>query len=665
MPTSKPFLCLNMIVKNESKIIKRLFDSVVPIIDSYCICDTGSTDNTIQIIKDYFSEKKIPGEVFEIPFRDFGYNRTESLKRAEKWGQYALLLDADMVLEVLPEFKKSDIFLDLYQIKQKNSAINYYNTRIVRTDKGIKCVGVTHEYYDVPQGNTSGKLNTLEINDIGDGGAKADKFERDVRLLKKGLLEDPKNDRYHFYLANSFRDLGTMTGDNKYTKKAAKWYKRRVALGGWDEELFISCLELGNINIKLGKHEKAIHWWLEAYLHRRTRAESLYEIIKFYREKDVRHTFIAGYFYDIAKKIPYPKDDSLFIRNAVYDYLLDYEYSIIAFHLNKPVDQYMYIELLGSNYNYGNVISNFKFYVKSLSSLKGDKHIFNDVGKIANHKDKFNPSTPCIIPHGDGYLMNQRFVNYFIKPDGAYICEWPITTFNRRIKLDKNLNKINQFDFDDLPKVWDKYLGIEDMKMFKFKDDCLFLGTEQDMNTKQLRVAGGIYPTNTEESHAFVSKIYQSPTNSECEKNWCYVNDNGTLKLIYKWFPLTFGRPVGDQLIIEKTDTSVPKFFQHLRGSSNGFEYENEVWLLTHMVEYSSPRNYYHCLVILDKATMKYKRHSILFKFEDAQIEYSLGFIIEKDRMIFGYSKMDRETIVTSYSRPQIDEFLFPKPNNS
>ena len=32
-----PTVCLNMIVKNENKIITRLFDSVLPIIDTYCI----------------------------------------------------------------------------------------------------------------------------------------------------------------------------------------------------------------------------------------------------------------------------------------------------------------------------------------------------------------------------------------------------------------------------------------------------------------------------------------------------------------------------------------------------------------------------------------------------------------------------------------------------
>ena len=43
-----------MIVKNESKVITRMFDALVDIIDCYCICDTGSTDDTVEIITNYF-----------------------------------------------------------------------------------------------------------------------------------------------------------------------------------------------------------------------------------------------------------------------------------------------------------------------------------------------------------------------------------------------------------------------------------------------------------------------------------------------------------------------------------------------------------------------------------------------------------------------------------
>ena len=102
-----PFLCLNMIVKNESKIILRLLTSVLPIIDSVCICDTGSTDNTVELIEAFLKEHSLPGVIVKEPFVNFGYNRTVSFQRAQEYcrtggwdlaSTYGILIDADMVL---------------------------------------------------------------------------------------------------------------------------------------------------------------------------------------------------------------------------------------------------------------------------------------------------------------------------------------------------------------------------------------------------------------------------------------------------------------------------------------------------------------------------------------------------------------------------------------
>ena len=165
-------------------------------------------------------------------------------------------------------------------------------------------------------------------------------------------------------------------------------------------------------------------------MYRKTRAESLYEIIKYYREKDSRHAFLGALFYDIAKKIPFPKNDALFIRTAVYDHLLDYEQSILAYYMNWQVDPYRYLNLLGKG-NYGNVISNYKFYARKLSSLRPERRTFNDKARIDCHPDGFYPSTPSIVPLGDKYLVNQRYVNYFIEPNGCYTCSKIITSFKR------------------------------------------------------------------------------------------------------------------------------------------------------------------------------------------------------------------------------------------
>ena len=97
---SKVTICLNMIVRNESKIITRLLTSVLPIIDTYVICDTGSTDDTQKIIKEFFDKHNIKGDVISEPFKNFGYNRTVALKAARNKATYALLLDADMIFKI-------------------------------------------------------------------------------------------------------------------------------------------------------------------------------------------------------------------------------------------------------------------------------------------------------------------------------------------------------------------------------------------------------------------------------------------------------------------------------------------------------------------------------------------------------------------------------------
>ncbi len=70
-----------MIVKNESAIIIRLLESVIRYIDSYCICDTGSSDNTMELIQQFTSKHNITGVLYKESFRDFGYNRSHALKK--------------------------------------------------------------------------------------------------------------------------------------------------------------------------------------------------------------------------------------------------------------------------------------------------------------------------------------------------------------------------------------------------------------------------------------------------------------------------------------------------------------------------------------------------------------------------------------------------------
>ena len=373
-------ICLNMIVKNESRIIRRLLESVVDLLDSYCICDTGSTDNTIELIERFFQEKGIPGKIIQEPFRDFGYNRSFALKACESVpAEFILLLDADMIFWRDPsippeEFKRSLNSAEAFYIFQGSDTYYYKNTRIVKNNLGFSYWGVTHEYVDFPKVHPITGVsmsvrisqipkNVLFIKDIGDGGAKTDKFLRDVRLLEKGLEELPNNDRYLFYLANSYRDSGQH-------EKAIETYKKRIAVGGWIEEVWYSYYSIGKCWRDLKDMDRAIAAWMDAFQAYPNRIENLYEIVQHYRV--IGKNNLSYWFYMIADRMrrEHPEREYLFMQKDIYDFKLDYELSILGYYVNidnhdlAAVSMKVLADRNVTDATMTNVLANYKFYCK-------------------------------------------------------------------------------------------------------------------------------------------------------------------------------------------------------------------------------------------------------------------------------------------------------------
>ena len=715
LDNSKVSICLNMIVRNESKIITRLLSSVLSIIDTYVICDTGSTDDTPTIIKEFFDKHNIVGEVITEPFKNFGYNRTFALKAAYNKATYALLLDADMIFKIEPTFNKQALNKDCYMIIQKGGGLNYYNTRLIRLNIDAKCVGPTHEYYDLPAGHQNEKLDSIWIDDIGDGGSKANKFERDIKLLKDGIVEEPNNGRYYFYLANSYFNTGR-------NSECIPYYKKRIELGGWVEEIFYSYLNLGYAYMKLGQDGEAIFAWMSGYNHHTARSETIYEICKYYREKGKNK--LAMMFCKLGMEIPYPVNDTLFIHNDVYDTGFDYELSILGYYNNYPDCHKVFSRLMNkSNQSYNNLLSNYKFYCPKLSV---DKYMTHKIGGIAV-KDSIticgttydmNGSNPCIFKMGNKYMINIRFVNYTLNRDGTYsfnVGDGKIVTVNKIYELDDDLN-IKDITVMLVPDKNDlRYVGIEDIKPYyqqllekqllekaapkiseqllekaapkisentntntencdeslctEFSNSCKiatpciipFMGTcQHPINHKLYCGYGEIDMTDMSNISTNISySPVSTPYNKECEKNWVFYDD---YKIVYQWFPLTLGKIVKkeNELYFEpEKEVQMPPFFQQVRGSTNGYTFGNEIWFICHVVEYCQPREYYHFFAVFNKETMEIKRWSNLFKYEGEKIEYSLGLIVEEERIMISYSKWDSTPAIAVYDKQKVEEGMF------
>jgi hypothetical protein len=689
-------ICLNMIVRNESKIITRVLQSVLPIIDTYVICDTGSTDNTISIIKDFFNSKGIKGEVISEPFKNFGYNRTFALNAAKGKATYALLLDADMIFKIEPSFDKQSLTADSYLIIQKGCGLSYHNTRLIKLGIGAKCVGPTHEYYDLPGGSRSEKIDTIWIDDIGDGGSKGDKFERDIRLLKQGIIEEPNNGRYYFYLANSYFNCNRKD-------ESIEYYKKRIEIGGWVEEVFYAHLNLGHAYITTKQDELAICTWMNGYNMHPERSETIYEICKYYREKGKNK--IAMTFCMLGKSIPYPKNDTLFIHNDIYDTGFDYELSILGYYNNHPNMHKVICKLMNkTSQNYDNLLSNYKFYCPKISSaVASSSYLLKKIGAI-QMKDNINVcgttyamsgSNPCIFKNGskpDGsprYMINIRFVNYHLNYNGSYhfeVNDNKIVTVNKIYELDDEFNIIETSVKTYIPESNKlRYVGMEDMKPFSdITNNILFLGTCENPETGRISMGyGAVNPDSYEYNKTLIYNVVNTPFNKDCEKNWVLYNDlQGDVKVIYQWYPLTICKINNNKNIfdisyenyhtendfkifdmkpslevIEKKD--MPPFFRNVRGSSNGCEYNGEIWFLCHVVEYSQPREYYHLFAVFDKKTMNINRWSHLFKYDGEKIEYSLGLVVEEKRIIISYSRWDREPTIGIFDKEKVESEMF------
>jgi glycosyltransferase involved in cell wall biosynthesis len=323
-----------MIVKNESHIILECLNSVYKFIDYWVICDTGSTDNTKEIITNFFKEKGIPGEIHDHEWKNFGHNRTLAFRAAEGKADYAWVIDADDYIEgelKLPPTKD----VDSYALRIKRGTFFWWRNQIFKLDAKWEYKGVLHEYAacEKPQPKIVKLDGNYNICARTMGGARnvgitpVEKYSRDAEILEEAMKEDPTNTRHQFYLAQSYFD-------SQQWEKSDEAYRKRVEMGGWEEEVFYSLYRIAMIAAITNKTFGEIkEKFLMSWNYRPIRAEPLYQIAKMYRM--VNQPRLAHLYACMAKTMPYPIHDILFIDEDIYRWQCDDEIASTSFFLHK------------------------------------------------------------------------------------------------------------------------------------------------------------------------------------------------------------------------------------------------------------------------------------------------------------------------------------------
>jgi GR25 family glycosyltransferase involved in LPS biosynthesis/glycosyltransferase involved in cell wall biosynthesis len=343
----RPTVCLNMIVKNEANVIVATLTNLTQYIsfDYWVISDTGSTDNTQQIIQDFFLEKGIPGELFSHEWRDFGYNRSKALECAYDKTDYLFIFDADD--RILGDFKLpfdgKSTYADRYMLKF-GKGFEYVRPLLMNNHKRWMFKGVLHEFlanmepvnaditvqgdYHIESGRTGNRSqNPTKYYD--DAIILQNAYYKELALPDKGLA-----DRYAFYCARSYKDAG-----EKYRANAIEWYKTVLEKhNNWAQEKYYSALEIGLIYKDLNQMELAVPYFLKTVEYDMDRIEGLIIAIEHFY---LTHQYIVvNALYHKFKHYNRQLVDKLFINMSFYQDRLEFFNGLSAHFVGDKLSGY-------------------------------------------------------------------------------------------------------------------------------------------------------------------------------------------------------------------------------------------------------------------------------------------------------------------------------------
>ena len=353
-------LALNFICKDESHVIERMLNSSKSITDLIVAVDTGSSDNTIELIKRFGENNNIPTYVFERTFDTFNNSRNYAMQMAKNvvseldWNPnetWTYWFDCDEQILVDSNFDRNQFNKDLFMINARIGKMVYTRNTFCRVSKlvdELEWIGPVHEFITSKSQNiTSGLVQNLMIDVSMDGaswqGDIAQKYLSHAHKLEAYIADDRKDPRWIFYCAQSYHDSASMK-DNKEEneerlRRSLKYYRERVSRpDGYPEEIYYAQYRIGAIMRIMEEPWHLTHQeLLKAYAIDPLRGESIKIIIDYYLQMSDWH--MAYLYTKFAKETfhgrnPYPTR-LLFVDEMTYNWKFLEAHAASSFYCGK------------------------------------------------------------------------------------------------------------------------------------------------------------------------------------------------------------------------------------------------------------------------------------------------------------------------------------------
>lgn len=205
-------LCI--MVKDAGPGFEEVLTENMKHIDKWTILDTGSTDETINIIKKVLVKK--PGNLYQEPFINFRDSRNRLLELAGKDCKYLMILDDTYIIQgKYREFLshvRGHVDTDSYNLFISTDDVHYASNRILKSDRELKYIYKIHEVIN-PDNNKCYQI-PFEVGCVYDKPSDYmckrtyNRKLNDLTILFDEIKENPEDPRAYYYLGETYKELG-------------------------------------------------------------------------------------------------------------------------------------------------------------------------------------------------------------------------------------------------------------------------------------------------------------------------------------------------------------------------------------------------------------------------------------------------------------------------
>lgn len=293
-----------MIVKNGADTIVPVLQAIAPHIDHWTILDTGSTDNTVDLITSTLAD--VSGNLHQEPFVDFKVSRNRVLDLAGTRCRYTIMLDDSYVLKGGAELRRlleqSEETGYSLRITDSKESAEYYSLRILKTSSGVRYKYRIHEIPDFqnPLNISEKEIEILDLTTSKQRKRSYDRFRQDLRMLLLEHSENPRDTRILRYLGTTSQSLGQK-------KEAFDWFSKLLKIkSASDEERYTALVHSAELLYKDlgGSHTDYIKMMERAATEVPYRAEAYYKLAVMYR--NLGFNDLALQWISLASNIPIP-----------------------------------------------------------------------------------------------------------------------------------------------------------------------------------------------------------------------------------------------------------------------------------------------------------------------------------------------------------------------